>query len=171
MGRDKAFIDVDGRPMATIVQQALEAAGAVEVLGVGGDLARLSALGMHAIEDDHPGEGPLGGILTALRRAGTDIVVVVSCDLPHSRPGEITRVFNALSADADAAVPVVNDRAEPLHAAYRRSCLPVLEQAFEAGERAPRRALADLRVVPVIGVDAGAVRSANRPADLSGGTD
>ena len=86
MGTDKAFVEVDGRPMAGRVAAALRAAGAAEVLAVGGDLDRLPSLGFdRAVPDRHPGEGPLGGLLTALAAAGHDVVVVLACDVPAAR--------------------------------------------------------------------------------------
>ena len=44
MGTDKAFIEIEGEPMVVRAVGALQAAGAVPVLVVGGDDARLSAL-------------------------------------------------------------------------------------------------------------------------------
>jgi molybdopterin-guanine dinucleotide biosynthesis protein A len=70
MGRDKAFVVVDGEPMVVRVARALQGAGAAEVVAVGGDEAGLSAVGLAHLPDDHPGEGPLGGVLTALRLVG-----------------------------------------------------------------------------------------------------
>jgi molybdopterin-guanine dinucleotide biosynthesis protein A len=166
MGRDKALIEVDGVPMACRVAAALRQAGATAVIAVGGDLAALRALGLDARADDHPGEGPLGGILTALRLAGEDIVAVAACDLPSIDPAELAAVVAALDATADAAVPVVDGRLEPLHAAYRARCRPVLAAAFDRGERAVRRALVALSVVEIRPVDAKSLRNVNFPGDL-----
>ena len=58
--------------MAVRAADALRAGGATEVVAVGGDLPGLGAVGLDARGDDHPGEGPLGGILTALRLAAHD---------------------------------------------------------------------------------------------------
>lgn len=165
MGRDKALLPVGGVPMASIAKGALEVAGAAEVLSVGGDVAALGALGFRAVPDEHPGEGPLAGILTALGNAVTDVVVVLACDLPWAAPSAVATVLAALG-DADAAVPVVDGRWEPLHAAYRRAVLPALRRAFEGGERAPRQALAAVRVADVRGLRRHWVASANTPADL-----
>src|SRR6185436_398763 len=82
MGTDKALIDVDGRALALSVADALRSAGATRVLAVGGDLVALRGLGLEAIPDQHAGEGPLGGILTALEATDEDVVVVLACDLP-----------------------------------------------------------------------------------------
>ena len=85
MGRDKALIEVDGVPMARRVADALEEGRADPVLCIGGDQAALEALGLEFLADDRPGEGPLGGLLTALEWAEGmpwDAVVVSACDHP-----------------------------------------------------------------------------------------
>ncbi|MCY4176083.1 MAG: molybdenum cofactor guanylyltransferase [Acidimicrobiaceae bacterium] len=66
MGTDKAFIVVDGEPMVLRAARALQAAGVRRTVVVGGDEPRLKALGLETLADDHPGEGPLGAVLTAL---------------------------------------------------------------------------------------------------------
>ena len=79
MGADKAFIAVGGVPMVLRAVTALRAAGADPVAVVGGDGPRLQGLGLSYISDRYPGEGPLGGIITALgarrRPAGDDLVL------------------------------------------------------------------------------------------------
>lgn len=166
MGADKGLLAVRGVPMAVLAGRALAGAGAAEVLAVGGDLGALEGLGLAALPDDHPGEGPLGGILTALRVAAHDPVVVLACDLAMVDAAGIREVVAALGSADDAAVPELRGRLEPLHAAYRRRCGPVLERAFAAGERAPRRALAGLAVRRVSLSDPGWLRNVNRPDDL-----
>ena len=95
MGTDKALLVVDGQPLAVIVADALRTAGADRVVAVGGDLDGLRALGLDAVPDLHAGEGPLGGILTALDATTEDVVVVLACDLPGADPVAITTVVDA----------------------------------------------------------------------------
>jgi len=82
MGRDKATLEIDGVAMARRVADALIAAGCAPVVAVGGDATRLGAIGIPVVDDDWPGEGPLGGIITALRHSERAAVVVAACDLP-----------------------------------------------------------------------------------------
>jgi len=168
MGRDKALLEVDGVPMALRVARALSAAGAAEVVCVGGDLEALRALGLRAEPDPRQGEGPLGGVISALElaRSGVPAVVVVPCDLPwlHASVPELLVTRLAGSPDLDVAC-ARTDRPEPLCAAWRPACLPVLARAFEAGERAVRRAWAPLRRSEVE-VDAALLRDVDRPEDL-----
>ncbi|MDQ3304873.1 MAG: molybdenum cofactor guanylyltransferase [Actinomycetota bacterium] len=170
MGRDKALVDVDGRALAAIVADALHGAGADgPVLAIGGDRPALARLGLETVADDHPGEGPLAGIITALACARHEVVVILACDLPGVDAGTVRLVVRALVGDGDAGVAAAVDeggRLRPLHAAWRRSVLPQLQTAVDRGERAVHRVLADLVVVPVDGVGPWALVDVDTPADL-----
>jgi molybdenum cofactor guanylyltransferase len=169
MGRDKALIAVDGRSLARRVADAVEAAGATEVVAVGGDAAALGTEGLVAVPDAHPGEGPLTGVLTALDRAAGDVVFVAACDLVDPSADAVAATVGALATapDADVAVPVVGRRRQWMHAAWRRRAAMPLGAAFAAGERAVHAAVSAgaLRIVDVR-VDPRAVADADAPADL-----
>lgn len=168
MGRDKALLVAGGRPLAVIAAGALAAAGAVEVVAVGGDLDGLRRAGLAAVPDDEPGLGPVGGIVTALRRAPADPVAVLACDLPRADPAAVAAVVAALAGDpaADAAVAVAGGRRQWLFGAWRRRCAGPLAEALAAGERAVRLAAAGLAVVEVAVPDPAAVADADTPGDL-----
>ena len=170
MGRDKSLVEVDGVALAARVAGALRGAGAVEVLAVGGDLPRLGALGCfdRLVPDRWPGEGPLGGILTALDAAGSraGLVVVLACDTPAVSAECPLALLRGLGS-ADVAVGHVGERRQPLTAVWRaRTCRSVLQRAFDDGERAPRAVLTRLRVVDV-DLDEREVADVDRPADLA----
>jgi molybdopterin-guanine dinucleotide biosynthesis protein A len=169
MGRDKATLDVDGVPMAGRVAAALRAAGCAAVVAIGGDPLALAPVGLDVVGDDHPGEGPLGGILTALRWFGSRAeakarVVVVSCDVPWIAADDVRRMIDA-PAPAGAVVVAHSTRREPLCAVWPLPPPPSVVAAFAAGERAVHRALATLEVVE-IGVDPAALRNVNTPTDV-----
>lgn len=165
MGRSKALIDVAGRPMGRRVADVLLAAGCDPVVLVGGDGEELAPLGLPVVPDEHPGCGPLGGVLTALRAAQGD-VVVVACDLPSLTPEVVHAVLAAATAHPDADVAVARtDQLEPGCALWRPSAAAVVAAAFGAGERAVHRAIALVEHVEVR-VPAHALRNVNEPADL-----
>ena len=173
MGRDKAFVEVGDRALASIAADALRGAGAVEVMAVGGDRDRLAALGLDVRPDDHPGEGPLGAIVTALGLADPlsspdGIVMVLACDMPRIDAATVSAVVAALQArpDADGAVPTLDGRRQILTAAYRTRLRPHLAAAFAAGERAPRRALEGAVIVEVDDLDPERLADVDRPDDL-----
>jgi molybdopterin-guanine dinucleotide biosynthesis protein A len=164
MGRDKAFVAVDGEPMVRRVTRALRAAGAIEVVAVGRDEGGLLAEGIDRfLPDAHPGEGPLGGVVVALDDAVAPVVVVVACDMPDLTAEAVRALVVALAADAQLAVAV----AEPLCAAWRPAhALAALQRAFAGGERTMTTAIALLPSV-VVAVDPAALRNVNRPDDLA----
>jgi len=172
MGRDKALLDVGGRPLAAVAAAALEGAGATEVFCVGGDLDALAEHGLAVVADRHPGRGPLGGLITALGHGEQDVVVVLSCDLPGAAADAVQAVVRALDAApwADLAVPVHEGRRQLLHAAYRRRTLAHWEAAFAAGERSLHRPAGHLIAVEVDGLDASWLDDVDEPGDLPGGT-
>jgi molybdopterin-guanine dinucleotide biosynthesis protein A len=153
MGRDKAFVEVDGVPMAARVADALRAAGAREVVNIGGTAGD--------VPDAFPGEGPLGGIITALRWAGDDVLVTAPCDMPWIEADHVRALIDALG-DNDAAYA---DGAHLL-AAWSPNALARLEAAFTEGERAPKRVLAGLRATAVVFGDDEALRDVDTPDDL-----
>lgn len=169
MGRDKALVEVDGTAMARRVADALAAAGASRVVAVGGDAPELGRLGLSATPDRWPGEGPLGGLVTALQDgAGTGpVAVVLSCDLIDPDPTAIARtVAERARLGCDAVVPVVDGRHQWLHGAWDRRAAGILADVFAAGERSVAGAALSLRIGTLGDVPAGAVHDADRPADL-----
>lgn len=168
MGRPKAFIEIDGLTLLDRAVAALTDAGVDEVVVVGGDGGRVRTAGHRFVDDEHPGEGPLGGILTALDNTAAEVVVVLACDLVDASPLAVTSLVGALGT-ADVAVPVVEGRSQWLHAAWRRSAVETLRAAFEAGERAPRRALGGLSVVELLDGSPCWYADADTPADLPPG--
>ena len=61
MGRDKAFLKVDGTPLVSSVAGVLDAVVDAGVVVVGGDVDGIRNLGLRNVPDLHPGHGPLGG--------------------------------------------------------------------------------------------------------------
>ena len=164
MGADKATYEVDGVAMANRVAAAASEAGATEVLMIGGTQARAKNLAGSWRKDSFPGEGPLGGVITALKVAEHDSVVVLSCDMPFITAAVIRSLVGGLS-DAQATVGRT-DRLNWLCAAWsREECLKPLQGVWKRNERAVHRAavLLDVMEVPVPAV---AVRNINSPADL-----
>lgn len=168
MGTDKAFVSFRGRPLAVVARDALLRAGATEVVAVGGDLDRLAALRLRPIADDHPGEGPLGGMLTGLGAVSTPVAVVLSCDLVAVDAAAVRRLLRALAdTGADVVAPVGAGGPQLLVSAWRVQARSALEAAFAAGERAPRRAIAALRVHELRGLPPTSLVDVDSPAELS----
>jgi molybdopterin-guanine dinucleotide biosynthesis protein A len=148
LGRDKALFDPYGfGSMLDVGMEAIRGAGIGSIASIGGEPRSTSGSAIEHVADLFPGEGPLGGIITALRWAPTDLVVVLACDMPFSDSGVINGMVTADGADTSSGVIChkVGDREQPLTALWRRSvALDLLEAEFQRGERAPRRVLTQL---------------------------
>jgi molybdopterin-guanine dinucleotide biosynthesis protein A len=170
MGSDKALLPIDGVAMAVRVARVLRAAGAAEVRCIGGDKGALTALGLDVVADEHPGEGPLGALITALSALAHPIVVLAPCDLVAPDPAVASALLAALfdAPAADAAIPVVGGVRQPLDGAYRRACLPALLRVFAGGERSVKRALEVLAIIEVTTLVGAGLADADTPEDLAG---
>lgn len=171
MGQDKSLLKVHGVALAALVAAALSDAGASEVIAVGGDIASLASLGGidRAVPDLHPGEGPLGGVLTAFECALDDVVVILACDTPQVGASTPSALVAGIGSDPQVAVSyaVVDDRIQPLTAAWRRSLAwEPLQAAFDQGVRAPRSVLGALTVSEVRTIAPEAVEDVDHPEDL-----
>ena len=133
MGRDKAFLELDGRPLIQIVVERMTRV-CTEVMIVSGDAAPYAGLGVPVVQDRFPGIGVLGGLHAGLEAASHDLTLAVGCDMPFLKP-DVLRAFAGWAADADVALLRRGEHVEPLHAAYRRTCLPAIERAIRAGKR------------------------------------
>jgi molybdopterin-guanine dinucleotide biosynthesis protein A len=143
MGRDKALLQIEGVPMATHVACAMLEAGAREVCAVGGDATNLGALGLRIIPDQDPHEGPLAGIIAALRDASEEVVVVTACDMPWIRERHVTGIVDGIGS-FDATMSASDGQLQPLHTAWKRATLQKLEASFLLGERSVLRAIRGL---------------------------
>jgi molybdenum cofactor guanylyltransferase len=157
MGVSKAGLDWRGGTLLDAVVGALAPAvdRVVVVRAPGQGLPPLPA-GVALAEDRVGGRGPLEGMLAGLRAVAPEHVraVVVAVDMPLLTPALVTRLLAGLDGGADAAVPRVGGRAQPLAAAYRTSIADVVAGLLEAGGR---RADAPLAVVRVAWLDAAAL--------------
>ncbi|RLC79555.1 MAG: molybdenum cofactor guanylyltransferase [Chloroflexi bacterium] len=133
MGRNKAFLELDGRSLIEIVIERM-ASVCAEVLIVAGDARPYATLGVPVIEDRFRGVGVLGGLHAGLKAASHDLVLAVACDMPFLNP-DLLRAFTRLAEGFDVAVLRQGENVEPLHAAYRRACLPAIETAIRAHRR------------------------------------
>lgn len=165
MGRDKALIDLGDRRLIEVAAEALRGAGAAEVFVVGGDRPALEALGLRVVDDTYPGEGPLGGIITALTAATEPVVAVLACDHTATQAPAVRTIVGALGR-GDVVVPVVDGRRQTLHAAWRRAVVEHLRDRFEAGARSVRQGIEGLDVVALLDGDPCWFHDADVSSDL-----
>jgi molybdopterin-guanine dinucleotide biosynthesis protein A len=147
MGRDKALIDYQGRPIIAHVIDTLRAVSD-DLVVVSNRSELYGSFGARVVPDYDPPCGPLGGIAVGLQAARHPLTVVVACDMPFLNVLLLRRLID-LADGYDAVVPQTGDEFEPLHAVYRRDCYDPIVQRIERGERRVISFFADVRLRPV----------------------
>jgi molybdopterin-guanine dinucleotide biosynthesis protein A len=148
MGRDKAFVELNGTPLIEHVIRRIANLGD-EILIVTNRLQAYSHLGIRTVPDAVPEAGALVGLYSALYAAQGDTVLVVACDMPFLNRALLEHQLQ-LASRADVVVPLHQNLYEPLHAVYvRRACLPALEESLQAGEERVVSFYPRVRVLPV----------------------
>ena len=155
MGQDKAWLDFGGVPLVEhIARRVLPLTDELIFSTNAADrfcpLQRRWPVPTRLVADESLGMGPLAGIASGLRIASYDLVLVLAVDMPCV---QVPLLFHmaSLAADYQAVIPLVpNSRStepapEPLHALYRRSCLPAITKHLKAGHRRVISFLPDVR--------------------------
>jgi len=169
-GVDKTLIEVGGRSLTErVVEVVAPLFGEVIVAsGVPGKFAGIA--GVREVADRERDVGPLAGMLAGLDACRTEWAFVVAADMPCLSEPLILRVVAAAGPDVLAAAPRHDRFREPLHAAYHRDVIPVIERYLEDGQRSVNRLLDRIRVrwVDVADEDLACFKNVNRPDDLEG---
>ena len=143
-GRVKALLPLGP---ARIIDYQLAALRDVvdEVFIVANDPAPYTGLGLRVFQDRVPGNGAMGGLVTALEESGALATIVLASDLPFVS-GEFAHYLAEACRGFDAAVPHTADGYHPLCACWSPDALDVLERRMTAGHRRIQDALSALRV-------------------------
>jgi molybdopterin-guanine dinucleotide biosynthesis protein A len=152
-GRDKALVRFGAIPLLLQIVQLAQTC-ASEVAVVAGAQKYVDLVGeFEIIEDRWPGEGPLGGIITALQHtAATDRPaewnLILSCDMPFLT-AEWLHFLVADASESNKEIQVILPHSahgpEPLCACYRTSAAEPLKNVFDRGVRKVTQALKEVR--------------------------
>lgn len=149
-GSDKALAQLSGKTMLARMHELLgRVARDVRVVAASANYGDGS---MQMVPDRWPGEGPLGGIITALedareRDASTTHCLIASCDMPFLTHEWLTYLCQrAAASDAEVVVPQSAQGLEPLCACWRTTGLGALTSGFEEGVRKVTEGMKRLRM-------------------------
>lgn len=174
MGRDKALLVHEGR---TLLERQVMLAWTLaprEVLVVGRPQAELGVLSARGLPDAQPGQGPLGGLATALTATTAEHVLLLAVDMPALTPEFLARVL-AQRAPGVGVVPRTAAGWDPLAAVYPLALAQTANACVAAGRLAFRRFVEEavaggqLRAYPVAGDETTVLENWNFPGDVGGG--
>jgi molybdopterin-guanine dinucleotide biosynthesis protein A len=154
-GTDKALVELGGKPMLARMLGLVDYAVSRQELTckalVIGAAEKYDTVWTLCVEDRWPGEGPLGGIVTALLHTRENTPesewnLIVSCDMPFLTADWLRyTVERALKSETQVVFAHSEQGPEPLCACWRTDAVETLQAAFERGVRKVTEGISLLR--------------------------
>jgi molybdopterin-guanine dinucleotide biosynthesis protein A len=165
MGRPKAWLEVGDTYLLRHVAERLGPAFSEVMVSFAQPEQLEEPVPYRVVFDRRPSAGPLAGIEAGLAAARNEVIFAVACDMPYLTT-EVSQLAVAAARSCDAAIPRIDGRPEPVCGAYRRTALPFITGAVNAGRFKAAELIAELDVTWLEGLDPQLFRSLNTPADL-----
>ena len=132
MGRNKAFIEIDGKPIIHRIQSLFEKVFN-ETIIVTNQKELFLSFNSKIYTDLIPQRGVLGGLYTGLFFSSFPYSFCVACDMPLLKEGLINYLIKKIE-DYDVIVPRTKDGLQPLHAIYSKHCLGPIKNIMDEGK-------------------------------------
>jgi molybdopterin-guanine dinucleotide biosynthesis protein A len=134
MGRDKAWLEIEGRSLLARQIQLVREAGAAEVFISGRANSDYSNFDCRVLHDRIVDAGPLGGIESALAASSSSLLLALAVDMPKMQVQLLSR-FVSRCGERVGVIPRVNGKIEPLAAFYPKAAAGLMEELFSASRR------------------------------------
>ncbi|MGX9733656.1 molybdopterin molybdotransferase MoeA [Janthinobacterium aestuarii] len=177
--RDKGMLPLHGQPLARHVLQRLAPQVGQLAISVHADAGDYARFGLPVWPDALPGQlGPLAGLHSGMRHAGTPYLLTVPCDSPLL-PSDLAARLTAglIDNDADLAIAVTEEtdpatgsavrRPHPVFCLVKTAALPQLDSYLRGGERRMRTWHGPLKLAEVLFENHGAFGNINTPDELA----
>lgn len=161
MGREKAALIVEGTPFLDRIHDTLTEVF-TEVVVCGGSQVPPGGVLIH---DDLPGEGPIGGLLSALRISRGRTVFVTAVDMPLVTAELIRSIAEPQVMGASVRIATVGGEDQPLLGVYGSAVESVARARFDSGLRSMLGLIDDIDGVERIEMDAYDLSNVNTPED------
>lgn len=152
-GRDKALVEFGATPLLLSIVSLLQRNTTSVAVVAHVEKYRHLAAQFEILEDRWPGEGPLGGIITALQyTAASDPAcqwnLILSCDMPFLSSDWLKFLVDrarASTPEIQVILPHSGHGLEPLCACYHTATVDALQNIFDRGVRKVTEALKHVR--------------------------
>jgi len=160
MGRPKAWLEVGETTLLRWMVERLGPAFSEVVVSFAEPEQVERLVPFRLVFDRKRMAGPLAGIEAGLTVARHEVTFAIACDMPFVTRA-VAEMAVAAARGCDAAMPRVGGRPEPVCAAYRRSSLPAVTAALDAGRLKASDLCEQLDVTWLEGLDPDLFRSLN----------
>ena len=165
MGRPKPWIEVGETVLLRYVVERLAPAFSEVVVSFGEPEQMEQLVPYRVVFDRKRAAGPLAGLEAGLLAARHEVLFAVACDMPYVTT-LVAEVAVAAARSCDAAIPRHDGLFEPVCGAYRKTALPTIVGALDAGNHVAHEVVESMDVTWLEGLDPAQFENLNTPADL-----
>ena len=165
MGRPKPWIEVGDTVLLRYVVERLSPAFSEVMVSFSEPEQMEQLVPYRVVFDRKHAAGPLAGLEAGLAAAHHTVLFAVGCDMPYVEPTTAELAVVA-SRNCDAAIPRHEGIFEPVCGAYRKTALPEITRALDAGNFVAHDVAEYLDVTWLEGLDPAQFESLNTPGDL-----
>lgn len=165
MGRPKAWLRVGNTVLLRYVADRLAPSFSEVVVSFAEPEQLEQHVPYRVVFDRRRHAGPLAGLEAGLAAAREEVLFAVGCDMPYVSES-LAQLAVAAARGADAAIPRHDGLFEPVCGAYRRTALPAIASALDAGRYVAHDVAEYLDVTWLEGQDPQQFESLNTPADF-----
>lgn len=138
MGYDKSSMKLDGRPVIETIESELSAVFekvAFSIRKGTEERYKENSPARTLVEDIMPERGPIGGILSIMKAVESELYFVTACDMPFPNGAFAAQMIMKAQEGFDIVIPrMKSGHLHPLHAVYRKTCLPHIEEQLGRGD-------------------------------------
>ncbi len=132
MGRSKPWIEVGDTVLLRYVAARLAPAFSEVMVSFSEPEQMEQLIPYRVVFDRKRSAGPLAGLEAGLLAARNEVMFAVACDMPYVTQS-VAELAVATARSCDAAIPRHEGLFEPVCGAYRKTALPAIVGALDAG--------------------------------------
>ena len=135
--QDKGLVNFKGQPMVAYALNALVQVADTVLINANRNQSRYQQLGYPVIADQTDTfDGPLAGVLTALKHSEPGVLLVIPCDTPLVEAKHLEKMLATLgSSEAEICVADDGERMHPVFLALTTDLERSLEDYLASGQR------------------------------------
>lgn len=135
-GEDKGLVEYQGKPLIEYVLNSLPAGLEHIVISANRNLERYRHYAEVLEDDEFVLQGPLSGVLEAMKHSHTDYLLCLPCDTPFLPHNLVSRLLETMHTEAvDVAIAATVSRPHYVISLMKCSLEDALRQFLTSGER------------------------------------
>ncbi len=134
MGQDKGLFPFFDKPLVGYSIDTLKSLCGKIIISANNRIDEYKALGYEVVQDEVKDKGPLGGIVSCLKRSETQHNLIISCDMPFVRSAVFELLLKNIENYQVVAPAHETFLVEPLCAYYNTNVLDQMQKSIDEGD-------------------------------------